>query len=298
MKWTEKEAPKTAMEILNRVSGVTIWEEMIRDRRDFCLQKCQINKVVNMLRPKCTDRRYLDILLLSNESKKNMPMFCYSQRVKNLARAFQEGEELIPDVYVYINDFWKIVQEKQSKSRLSASDFLKKTFTKGKEISTIGSLDYQIETHHIRGQLFVIWPKIDLCLINAQETIIHSMIMFSSLVEALTESYGLEVNIEVEDNFIELKFVNLKLKDSIAVGKELQNYPSFTGYSESEIWVEIQLPSIFGEEEFDFKIKDLHNIFKAVSNVLELNETVEKHEVDTIAESSVLEMSKIKNENK
>ena len=148
MKWTEKEAPKTAMEMLNRVSGVTFWEEMIRDRRDFCLQKCQINKVVNMLRPKCTDRRYLDVLLLSGESKKNMPMFCYSQRVKGLVRAFQEGETLLPDVYVYISDYWKIIHEKQSKSRRSASNFLKRTLSKGIEVSPIGSIDYQIETHY------------------------------------------------------------------------------------------------------------------------------------------------------
>ena len=95
MKWTDLEAPKSAMATLNRVSGITLWEEMVRDRRDFCLSKCQNNKVVNMLRPKCTDRRYLDVLLLKRETKKNMPMFCYSQRIKGLLRSFQEGAFLI-----------------------------------------------------------------------------------------------------------------------------------------------------------------------------------------------------------
>ncbi len=272
MKWNEEEAPKTAMVTLNLVSGVTLWEEMVRDRRRFCIEKCQNNKVVNMLRPKCTDRRYLDVLLLKRESKKQMPMFCYSQRIKGLSRSFQEGEMLFPDVFVYIDDYWKIIHEKQSKTLRSASDFLKRTIIKGKEVLPIGSMDQHMETHFQRDQIFLLWPKLDLCLINAQETSIHSITMFRSIVKTLAESYGLEVNLAIEGSFIELKFENLSLIDTVTVEKELQKSSAFTGFSGTEIWAEVSLPSGLEEEEPEFKVKDLHFIFKTVANVIEVAE--------------------------
>ena len=281
MKWTDVEAPKTAMATLNRVSGETLWEEMIRDRREFCLNNCQNNKVVNMLRPKCTDRRYLDVLLLKRESKKNMPMFCYSQRIKGLLRSFQEGEELLPDVYIYLDDYWKIIHEKQSKPLRSASDFLKRTLIKGKEVLPMGTIDQLIETHFLRGQIFCLWPKLDLCLVNAQESSINSLRMLRSIVDTLSESYGLDVEMTLEGNFIEFQFQNLKLEKSEAVEAELELSPAFTGFSESEIWAELQLPSDFEDEGIDFKVKDLHLIFTIVSNVLELVETESKENDET-----------------
>jgi hypothetical protein len=197
---------------------------------------------------------------------------------------------------VYISDYWKIVHEKQSKSRRSASDFLKRTLSKGIEVSPIGSMDYQIETHYLRDQIFILWPKLELCLVNAQETSIHSMKMFTSITDVLAESYGLEVTMDIEDNFIELKFENLTLKDSVTVEKELQSYPAFTGFSGTEIWVEFELQSAFGEQGVDFRVKDLHNIFRAVVNVVELTELDEEEEIEAKVETSVVEVPKVKSD--
>ncbi len=278
MKWTEREAPKAAMATLNLVSGITLWSEMIRDRREFCLNKCQNNKVVNMLRPKCTERRYLDVLLLSRETKKNMPLFCYSQRTKGLMRSFQENEPLSPDVYIYIDDYWKIIQDKHSTTRQTASDFLKRTLIKGREVLPMGS-DQLIDTHLIRDQLFLLWPKLDLCLVNAQETSIHSIKMFRSICEALAEAYGLEIIIDIDRDNIELRFENLSLKKPEIVESTLQISPFFTGFSTSEIWAEIQLPDEFVEEEHEIKVKDLHLVFKTVLEAIELVSESEKASV-------------------
>lgn len=299
MKWTDLEAPKAAMATLNRVSGITLWEEMVRDRRDFCLSKCQNNKVVNMLRPKCTDRRYLDVLLLKRESKKNMPMFCYSQRIKGLLRSFQEGGFLLPDVYIYLDDYWKIIHEKPTKPLKSASDFLKRTIVKGKEVLPMGNIDQLIETHFVRGQIFCLWPKLDLCLVNAQETSIHSLKMLRSIVDTLTESYGLDVDMLIEGNYVELKFQNLVIRNSVSVEAELEKSPAFTGFSEDEIWAEINLPSDFEEEGSDFKVKDLHLIFRTVDKVVELEEsgtTTDKPDEEMLqVESIPIEKSKESN---
>jgi len=277
VKWTDREAPTSAMETLNRVSGMTLWEEMVNARREFCLKDCQNNKVVNMLRPKCTDRRYLDVLLLKRDSKKNLPAFCYSQRIKGLMRAFQEGDDLTPDVYVFVDDFWKIVHEKQKSRR---SSFFKRS-TRLKETLTLGSLDYQIETHYIRGMLFILWPKIELVLVAASETAIHSFAMFESVAECLADTMGLEVSMEVEGNFIELRFENLILQDAVIVEKKLSSYPAFTGFSGTEIWAEISLPSMISEEETEFKVKDLHQIYRTVSELIE-----PRDEKDTVTQAS------------
>lgn len=248
-----------------------------------------------MLRPKCTDRRYLDVLLLKRESKKNMPLFCYSQRIKGLLRSFQEGEKLLSDVYIYIDDYWKIIHEKRPKSRRSASNFFKRTFTrppKVKEVLPIGSLDQLIETHYLREQIFIFWPKLELCLVNAQETSIHSMKMFNSITDTLADFFGLDISMDIEGNFIELRFENLTLKDSVIVEEELQKSSAFTGFSATEIWAEIQLQSSFEEEDLDFQVKDLHFIFKTVADAIELVEEEEDQKI----EKRLTEISDVKTE--
>lgn len=271
MKWTDNESSKTSMGILNRVSGVTLWEEMVRDRKEFCLKQCQVNKVVNMLRPKCTERRYLDVLLLKQEPKKGMPRFCYGQRVKELNRSFKEGHPLLSDIYVYIEDYYSIVHDKHPKSRRTATDLIKRSFRKS--VDAVGSQDYLIETHYVREMLFILWPKLEFCLINAQDTSIHSLKMFQSIVETLAESFALEVEMEIEGNFIELRFANLtRLADSVIIEEKLQKHSAFTGYSGTEVWAEVHLPSVIEEEDPEFRVKDLHAIFKTVSEVSDIGE--------------------------
>ncbi|MHA1972062.1 MAG: hypothetical protein ACTSW1_03645 [Candidatus Hodarchaeales archaeon] len=295
-KWIDKEAPKAAMETLNLVSGITLWSEMVRDRREFCLKKCQNNKVVNMLRPKCTDRRYLDVLLLSRESKKNMPMFCYSQRVKGLIRSFKEGKPLLADVYIYLDDYWKILHEKKTTTRRTASDLLKRTLIKGKEVLPMGSMDQLIETHLIRDQIFLLWPKLDLCLVNARETNIHSMKMFRSIIETLSTSYGISVQIEVEGNYIELRFENLKLRDPSFVEDKLQESQLFTGFLEDEAWAEIQLPSEFEDGTEEVKVKDIHQLFKIITSILSSEEEVVELSADKAPIEGISELQKEKNQ--
>jgi len=282
------------MGILNRVSGVTLWEEMVRDRKEFCLKQCQVNKVVNMLRPKCTERRYLDVLLLKREPKKGMPKFCYGQRVKELSRSFKEGHPLLSDVYIYIDDYYSTVHDKPSKSRRTASDLLKRSFSR-KSVDAVGSQDYLIETHYVREMLFILWPKLDFCLVNAQDTSIHSLKMFQSIIETLAESFALKVEMEIEGNFIELRFTNLTLADSVIIEQKLAKHSAFTGYSGAEIWAEVHLPSVIEEDDPEFRVKDLHTIFKtvaAVEGLVEDDTTGEEMEEVPLTDLSSLKTEK------
>jgi hypothetical protein len=114
--------------------------------------------------------------------------------------------------------------------------------------------------------------------------------MFRSIVETLAESYGLELDLDIEGNFINLKFENLNLKDSVIVEEELQKSSAFTGFSGTEIWTEVSLPSGLEEEEFEFKVKDLHFIFQIVSNAIEI---MEGDEDDKKLADSITELSEV-----
>lgn len=107
-------------------------------------------------------------------------------------------------------------------------------------------------------------------MVNAKETSIHSIRMLRSIVETLSESYGLNVEMEIDGNYIELRFNDLRLQESEIVESKLEKSPAFTGFSDTEIWAEIHLPSEIEEEGIDFKAKDLHLIFKTIVDVTEL----------------------------
>jgi hypothetical protein len=94
--------------------------------------------------------------------------------------------------------------------------------------------------------------------------------MLRSIVETLSESYGLEVEMEIEGNYAELRFNNLKLLESEMVESKLEEFPAFTGFSGTEIWAEIHLPSEIEEDGIDFNVKDLHLIFKTIVDVIDL----------------------------
>ncbi|MCK4849340.1 MAG: hypothetical protein KAT16_09955, partial [Candidatus Heimdallarchaeota archaeon] len=51
---------------------------------------------------------------------------------------------------------------------------------------------------------------------------------------------------------------------------KLEKFPAFTGFSGTEIWAEIHLPSDIEEDGIDFKVKDLHSIFKTIVDVTDL----------------------------
>jgi hypothetical protein len=81
------------------------------------------------------------------------------------------------------------------------------------------------------------------------------------------------------------------LKDTVVVEQELQRSPAFTGFSGTEIWAEIQLPTgLEGDEEVDFKVKDLHFIFKTVAKIMEISDAEEE---DVKLESPITEITEV-----
>lgn len=275
--WNELESAKIAQSFVNIVAKegdktkkksssilkrkFTLYEEMIEERRQFCMNQCQNNKVINMLRPKCHNRRYLDVLFLNQIPKKLMPIFCYEQRIKGLIRSFREEKPLLHDSYILIDDFWKIVRDDKAKSKVTASDLLKRSI--GAVIPSTNP--EKIDLHYLKNQLFILWPKLDLCLINAQETEIQSLDMLKLVVRTLADAHKLEVNISIDENLIELEFINLDLSKIENLEQILSEYKEFTGFSEDTIWAEITLPSAMDESISTVKIEDVKNIFLTIA---------------------------------
>lgn len=93
----------------------TIVEEMIKLRRAEC-DECQANKVLCILQPKCgPNRDFLDILL--GIGYKDIPKFCYSQRIREVKRRLDVEEEISEGIKIYLADYLKINGIKKKKKK-------------------------------------------------------------------------------------------------------------------------------------------------------------------------------------
>ncbi|MFX0208691.1 MAG: hypothetical protein ACFFDT_22105 [Candidatus Hodarchaeota archaeon] len=81
----------------------TIVDEMIELRRKEC-DECQSNKVLCILQPKCgPNRDFLDILI--GIDYKDIPKFCYSQRIREMKRRLDLDEEIPSGTKIYLSDY-------------------------------------------------------------------------------------------------------------------------------------------------------------------------------------------------
>lgn len=100
----------------------TIVEEMIELRRKEC-DECQSNKVLCILQPRCgPNRDFLDILI--GIGYKNIPKFCYGQRLREIKRNLDLDEETSGGTKIYLPDYIKLNGFKKKKD-MKLKDFEK-----------------------------------------------------------------------------------------------------------------------------------------------------------------------------
>ncbi len=91
----------------------TIVEEMIELRRKEC-DECQSNKVLCILQPRCgPNRDFLDILI--GIEYKNIPKFCYGQRLRETKRQLDLEEEISNGTKIFLSDYLKLNGLKRKK---------------------------------------------------------------------------------------------------------------------------------------------------------------------------------------
>jgi len=91
-----------------------IVDEMVDLRRKVC-DECQSNKVLCILQPKCgPNRDFLDILI--GIGYKDIPKFCYSQRLREVKRRLDLDEEIPNGIKVYLPDYLKLNRLKRKRT--------------------------------------------------------------------------------------------------------------------------------------------------------------------------------------
>ncbi len=91
----------------------TIVDEMIELRRKEC-DECQANKVLCILQPRCgPNRDFLDILI--GIDFKDIPKFCYGQRLRETKRQLDLEEEISNGTKIFLSDYLKLNGLKRKK---------------------------------------------------------------------------------------------------------------------------------------------------------------------------------------
>ncbi|MFX0197042.1 MAG: hypothetical protein ACFFCW_13025 [Candidatus Hodarchaeota archaeon] len=91
----------------------TIVDEMIELRRKEC-DECQANKVLCILQPRCgPNRDFLDILI--GIDFKDIPKFCYGQRLRETKRQLDLEEEISNGTKIFLSDYQKLNGLKRKK---------------------------------------------------------------------------------------------------------------------------------------------------------------------------------------
>ncbi len=200
---------------------LTIWEQMLEMRLKFCLEECQSNRGMCILRPKCKNRRFLDILLLQQKYRDRLPSFCYSYRLKELERAHKTANRMLEDVYIKLEDFWKLIPIKSlKKDRHFTKSGIKKLLREisKKNIET-KFVSYQNDTKNlilIGTDIFLIDLNLKLCLINPQTLKIGSFDEFSAFSLVFSQLYDLKSEIKQEKEI----FAQLIFTVNVTVTKE------------------------------------------------------------------------------
>ena len=84
-------------------------------REQICINECQFNRVVCILRPKCPQRHFQDLLLQSGYKHASIPQFCYSVRLKELNESFTKDISLNTDINIFLIDFYRIFGQNKTR---------------------------------------------------------------------------------------------------------------------------------------------------------------------------------------
>ncbi len=103
---------KQTNNILNRLTRQSLYNQIVEDQfifdmltsqRDEC-DRCQSNKVLCILQPKCgPNREFLNILI--GISHQDIPSFCYKQRLRELNRFLDLRKEIPNGMKVNLDDY-------------------------------------------------------------------------------------------------------------------------------------------------------------------------------------------------
>ncbi|OLS18955.1 MAG: hypothetical protein HeimC3_47710 [Candidatus Heimdallarchaeota archaeon LC_3] len=256
----------------NQAITSRLQQNMLESFKNTVCSECQGNRVVCILRPKCQNRHFQDLLLFSGYKSNDIPTFCYSVRLKEIFENYQKKVFLLPDISIYLNDFYKIFGNKKPKQNpLKEFDKLLNHFN----IQNSKKYDDQTYLLTFNKNLLFVDLKKELITINPLSWQLNSPKLIKSIIELYAKEYNLAVTVYEEYDFLLVLTFNFGKKKldqelmNIAIRKSdfLMDYDEESNELTGEIHFTSQSQSLRSEES-GLSVKDILKLFDHISESL------------------------------
>jgi hypothetical protein len=253
-------------------------------KEQICINECQFNRVVCILRPKCPQRHFQDLLLQSGYQHAAIPQFCYSVRLKELNENFTKDISMTADVNIYLTDFYRIFG--QNKTRFHHKrDFTKiLTFF---EITNTYEIVNQFMVLGIKKNLIFVNLEKELVTVNPSNWIATDPLLIEAILEVLSIEY--QVQVEITDKSEHNLVLTFSFPKAIEVLNEVQfdevirNSDTLMSYDSDtkEIFGELHIPQPDSKHAQNFTVQKIRKLFEQLNDIRPLERQAEVMSVNS-----------------
>ena len=265
-------------------------------REQICINECQFNRVVCILRPKCPQRHFQDLLLHSGYKHALIPQFCYSVRLKELNESFTKDINLTSDVNIFLTDFYRIFG--QNKTRFHYKRDFKKICTFF-EVSNIEDVTPDFVILGIKKNLIFVDLDKELVTVNPLHWIVTEVHLIESILEVFSKEYSIKIEItDRSEHNLAITFSFPKASeplnethfdDVIRNSDSLMSYDSDT----KEVFGELHIPQPDSRHAASFNVEKIQKLFEQLNDIRPKEQNVQDIQVNSKSKDE--EHTKVKN---
>ncbi len=265
-------------------------------REQICINECQFNRVVCILRPKCPQRHFQDLLLQSGYKHASIPQFCYSVRLKELNESYIKDLSLTSDVNIFLIDFYRIFG--QNKTRFHYKRDFGKILTFF-EIENVQEVTPNFTILGLKKNLIFVDLEKELVTVNPE----HWIVTDPNIVEAIFEVFSKEYKVKIEitdksEHIITITFSFPKAAEELheaSFDDVIRNSDTLMSYDAdtNEVFGELHIPQPDSKHALDFNVKKIRRIFEQLNDIRPKEQDSEELKVNT--DTKAKGNSKIKN---
>lgn len=262
-------------------------------REQICINECQFNRVVCILRPKCPQRHFQDLLLHSGYKHAAIPQFCYSVRLKELNESFVKGISLTTDINIFLTDFYRIFG--QNKTRFHYKRDFKKICTFF-EVNNLVDVTPDFIILGIKKNLIFVDLGKELVTVNPSNWITTDLDLIEGILEVFSNEYNVEL--EITDRSIHNLAITFSFPKAVEELSEslfddvIRNSDVLMSYDADtkEIFGELHIPQADSKAAQDFNVEMIKRIFEQLNDIRPKEDESQKVSL----ESNTKQESKVK----
>ncbi|MHA2362357.1 MAG: hypothetical protein ACXAC7_00250 [Candidatus Hodarchaeales archaeon] len=280
----------------SEVSSLLLKTMLNSFKESVCINQCQFNRVVCILRPKCPQRHFQDLLIQSGFKFNEIPQFCYSIRLKEIHESYNRDLPLPSDVNIFISDFHRIFGLK--KPRFHPKREFQKVLAYF-EIKNVNQMNKDFLVIGFKKNLIFVDLNREMVTLNPNNWILEDQNLVKAALDSLAIEYDISVQIQEEQDFfldITFDFSHISnLLDTEKFEEVIRHSDTLMGYDaeSAEIYGELQILK-HTDTSNSLNILTLRRIFNDLaefSNLVGLDNNLNQKEkvLDTIRSSKSLD---------